>query len=143
MDKKTSNEEKIRNLVALAKELGLSSLSVEDEETGISFEIGGTVKEVTHNPKETQVIEKQTEVDDSKGTYVVAPFDGIYYNSPSPDSPLFVTEGAKIANGDTLCIIEAMKVMNEIQSEGDGIVLKILKSNGDQVLKGDALFLID
>ncbi len=64
-------------------------------------------------------------------------------NSPSPDSPLFVTEGAKIANGDTLCIIEAMKVMNEIQSEGDGIVLKVLKSNGDQVLKGDALFLID
>jgi acetyl-CoA carboxylase biotin carboxyl carrier protein len=141
MDKKITSEEKIRNLVALAKELGLSSLSVEDEEAGISFEIGGTTRTISHDPKETKVMEKET--DDSKGTYVVAPFDGIYYNSPSPDSPVFVVDGSKVSNGDTLCIIEAMKVMNEIQSEGDGVVLKVLKENGDQVLKGDPLFLID
>ncbi|MCK5743473.1 MAG: acetyl-CoA carboxylase, biotin carboxyl carrier protein [Caldisericia bacterium] len=143
MDKKITSEEKIRNLVALAKELGLSSLSVEDEEAGISFEIGGVARTISHDPKETKVMEKETEADESKGTYVVAPFDGIYYNSPSPDSPVFVVDGSKVSNGDTLCIIEAMKVMNEIQGEGDGVVLKVLKSNGDQVLKGDPLFLID
>ncbi|MEZ4812700.1 MAG: biotin/lipoyl-containing protein [Caldisericia bacterium] len=142
MDKKVNIEEKIRNLVALAKELGLSSLSVEDEEAEIYFELAGSTKITTQGSKETKVMERPNEEKDVSGNYVYAPFDGIFYSSPAPESPSFAVVGQKVDTGETLCIIEAMKVMNEIQAENGGIVKEVLKENGDQVLKGDPLFLI-
>ncbi len=143
MDKKVNIEEKVRNLVLLAKELGLSKLSVEDEEAEIYFELAGATKIATQgSTKETKVMERPSEEKDISGKYVYAPFDGIFYSSPSPESPSFAVVGQKVDAGETLCIIEAMKVMNEIQAESGGVVKEILKENGDQVLKGDPLFLI-
>jgi len=73
---------------------------------------------------------------------VVSPMVGTFYRSASPDSDPFVSEGAKVKKGDTLCIIEAMKLMNEIESEYDGVVEKVLIENASPVEYGQALFVI-
>lgn len=74
--------------------------------------------------------------------YIKAPLVGIFYKAPSPESPPFVEVGSKIKKGDTLCIVEAMKVMNEIKSDYDGIVKEILVENAKPVEYGQALFVL-
>ena len=71
---------------------------------------------------------------------VTAPIVGTFYRSPSPDAPSFVEVGTRVKQGQTLCIIEAMKLMNEIEAEHDGEVVKIYVENGQPVQYGDRLF---
>lgn len=73
---------------------------------------------------------------------VSSPMVGTFYRSPSPDSDAFVSEGSKVKKGDTLCIIEAMKLMNEIEAEYDGVVEKIFLENASPVEYGQSLFVI-
>ncbi|MEK7287225.1 MAG: biotin/lipoyl-containing protein [Elusimicrobiota bacterium] len=77
------------------------------------------------------------------GLPVVAPLSGIFYRSSSPSSPPFVEEGARVAMGDVLCIIEAMKVMNEIKASRAGVLRSIFGVNGKHVKKGDTIFLLE
>jgi len=79
----------------------------------------------------------------STGVAVKAPIVGTFYASPSPDKPLFVQEGDRVQKGQVLCILEAMKLMNEIESEVAGVVSKILVTNGSPVEYGQDLFLIE
>ncbi len=74
-----------------------------------------------------------------EGTVVTAPVVGTFFRAPSPDKPPFVTEGQKVKKGDVLFIIESMKLMNEIQSECDGTVGKILVQDGQGVEFGQPL----
>lgn len=74
---------------------------------------------------------------------VVAPLSGTFYRAPSPGAEPFVKEGSVVSPGDTLCIIEAMKVMNEIKAEQRGKVVKILGVNAEPVNEGDVIFLLD
>ncbi|WP_298631594.1 acetyl-CoA carboxylase biotin carboxyl carrier protein [uncultured Thermus sp.] len=71
-----------------------------------------------------------------------APIVGTFYRAPAPDAPPYVEEGDRVEKGQVLCIIEAMKLMNEIESEVSGIVKKILVKNGEPVEYGQPLFLI-
>ncbi|GAA6756699.1 acetyl-CoA carboxylase biotin carboxyl carrier protein [Thermus thalpophilus] len=71
-----------------------------------------------------------------------APIVGTFYRAPAPDAPPYVKEGDRVEKGQVLCIIEAMKLMNEIESEVSGIVKKILVQNGEPVEYGQPLFLI-
>lgn len=73
---------------------------------------------------------------------VRAPIVGTFYRAPAPDAPPYVEEGDRVEKGQVLCIIEAMKLMNEIESEVSGIVKKILVKNGEPVEYGQPLFLI-
>ena len=75
-------------------------------------------------------------------TSMKSPMVGTFYRAPSPDSPTFVEVGKKIAKGEVLCIIEAMKVMNEIKAETAGTVTEILVENGENVEYGQPLFKI-
>ena len=68
---------------------------------------------------------------------------GTYYAAAIPDDPPFISKGDSVREGQTLCIIEAMKIMNEIESECDGIVTEIMVENGDPVEYNQPLFLID
>jgi acetyl-CoA carboxylase biotin carboxyl carrier protein len=79
---------------------------------------------------------------DKPGTLVTSPFVGTFYRAPSPDSPPFVDVGAKVKKGQTLCIVEAMKLMNEIEAEVDGTVAEILVQNATPVEFGEPLFRI-
>ena len=74
---------------------------------------------------------------------VTSPIVGTFYRSPSPDADPYVEEGDAVKKGQVLCIIEAMKLMNEIESEVDGRIVKILVENTKSVEYGQALFLID
>lgn len=74
---------------------------------------------------------------------ITSPMVGTFYGSPAPGSPAFVTEGTEVKVGDTLCIVEAMKLMNEVKANRSGKIVKVLKGDGDGVTKGDKLFLID
>ncbi|HUL59240.1 MAG TPA: acetyl-CoA carboxylase biotin carboxyl carrier protein [Anaeromyxobacteraceae bacterium] len=80
--------------------------------------------------------------DDKPGTVVNSPFVGTFYRAPSPDSPPFVEMGTKVKKGQTLCIVEAMKLMNEIESEADGTVAEIFVQNATPVEFGEPLFRI-
>ena len=82
----------------------------------------------------------QESVDDIN--IVPSPMVGTFYLAPSPDADNFVAEGSKVKKGDTLCIIEAMKLMNEIEAEYDGVVEKILVNNASPVEYGQGLFVI-
>jgi len=79
---------------------------------------------------------------DAPGVVVSSPFVGTFYRSPSPDAPPFAEVGQKVKKGQTLCIIEAMKLMNEIECEVDGTVAEILVANGTAVEFGEELFRI-
>ena len=76
-------------------------------------------------------------------TKVVSPLIGTFYHAPSPTSPPFTEIGKEVKEGDTLCIVEAMKVMNEIKAEKPGRIKKILAENGKIVEYGQTLFLIE
>ncbi len=67
---------------------------------------------------------------------------GIFYEASAPDNPAFVEVGQAVSSGDVLCIIEAMKIMNQIESDKDGVVSKILVENGEPVEYGQPLFVI-
>lgn len=79
---------------------------------------------------------------DKPGVVVSSPFVGTFYRAPSPESPPFVEVGAKVKKGQALCIVEAMKLMNEIEAEVDGTVAEILVQNATPVEFGEALFRI-
>jgi acetyl-CoA carboxylase biotin carboxyl carrier protein len=74
--------------------------------------------------------------------YIKAPLVGVFYKAPSPESDPFVEVGASVKKGDILCIVEAMKVMNEIKSDYSGTVSEILVENGKPVEYGQVLFVI-
>ncbi|MBQ5330942.1 MAG: acetyl-CoA carboxylase biotin carboxyl carrier protein [Oscillospiraceae bacterium] len=69
----------------------------------------------------------------AEGNVIRSPIVGTFYSSPSPDKPAFVKKGQRVKRGDVVCIIESMKVMNEIQSEFDGVVDSMPVKNGDMV----------
>jgi acetyl-CoA carboxylase biotin carboxyl carrier protein len=79
---------------------------------------------------------------DKPGVEVKSPFVGTFYRAPSPDSPPFVEVGNKVKKGQTLCIVEAMKLMNEIECEVDGTVAEIYVQNATPVEFGEPLFRI-
>ncbi|MCZ7679848.1 MAG: acetyl-CoA carboxylase biotin carboxyl carrier protein [Sandaracinaceae bacterium] len=85
-------------------------------------------------------VERAEGEEEANVAYITSPFVGTFYRSPSPDSPPFVEVGQKIAPGQVLCIVEAMKLMNEIEAEIAGVVLDVLVDNGKPVEFGDRLF---
>jgi len=79
----------------------------------------------------------------AKGVAIKSPMVGTFYRSPSPDSEFFVKVGDHVGKGDTLCIIEAMKIMNEVEAEMSGVILDIKVDNAQPVEYGQTLFLIE
>lgn len=85
-------------------------------------------------PAATPEAEKPVPAEETpRGTRVEAPLVGIFYSSPTPEEPPFVEVGQKVHKGDTICIIEAMKTMNEISAPCDGTITRIFVQNGDMV----------
>jgi acetyl-CoA carboxylase biotin carboxyl carrier protein len=87
--------------------------------------------------------EPATASEDSKYITIKSPIIGTFYRRPSPDKPLFAEVGQSIAEGDVLCIIEAMKLFNEIESEVSGKIVKILVDDASPVEFDQPLFLVD
>lgn len=106
-----------------------------------------TVQNITENivgkSESTAKSESNLNSEDEEDTITItSPMVGTFYSKPSPDSESFVNPGDKISKGKVLCIIEAMKLMNEIESEYDGTIVKCLVNEGDMVEYGQPLFKI-
>ena len=97
---------------------------------------GDTLKKNYKSAEEQQSDEK------SKKQEVLSPMPGTFYSAPTPDDDDFVNVGDKVKKGQTLCIIEAMKIMNEIESEYDGVITEIKTGNGNPVEYNQVLFVI-
>ncbi len=95
-------------------------------------------------PPETKPVEAPPPAEEkTDNLYIVkSPIVGTFYRSPSPDAPPYIEEGEEVSTGKVLCIIEAMKVMNEIASEVDGRIVKIFVKNEQPVEYGEKLFAI-
>ena len=85
----------------------------------------------------------QPSTSDDTGEKVLSPMPGVFYSAQSPDKPPFVSEGDQVKIGQTLCIIESMKIMNEIDSEQSGTIKKILVNNSEPVEFNQPLFIIE
>jgi acetyl-CoA carboxylase biotin carboxyl carrier protein len=97
----------------------------------------------TINAQNVESIEEKPVQEDIQGTKVESPMVGTFYAAPSPASPVYVKEGDKVSEGDTLCIVEAMKLMNEIKASVSGTIKKIYAKDGSTIKKGDVLMVID
>jgi acetyl-CoA carboxylase biotin carboxyl carrier protein len=95
-------------------------------------------------PVETKAEEKKRLDEESEaGLHIItSPIVGTFYRSPNPESGPFVNEGDRVTKGKVLCIIEAMKLMNEIESEIDGTIVKIYPQNGQPIEYGEKLFAV-
>jgi len=91
-------------------------------------------------PPAAAAVASAAAVDDANTFYVTSPFVGTFYTAATPGAEPFIKVGSEIRPGQTLCIVEAMKLMNEIEAEQSGTVLEVLRENGKPVEYGDRLF---
>lgn len=125
---------------------GVSDTNLNNTKT-INSPVESTVtsENVLVKKEETKKVEKevvQEKEDDENTSVITSPMVGTFYSSASPESPAFIKIGDKISKGKIICIIEAMKLMNEIESEFDGTIVKCLVNDGDMVEYGQPLFKI-
>lgn len=93
-------------------------------------------------PAAEEIPQAPAEKEQAQGYEIVSPIVGTFYRSPAPDADPYVKEGDRIKPGDVLCIVEAMKLMNEIESDVSGTILKILAENGKPVEYNQPMFII-
>jgi acetyl-CoA carboxylase biotin carboxyl carrier protein len=141
---------KVKKLIELLQESGISEIEVHEGEESVRisrYHATGahqTVVQVpaqggvTNEPVQDEAPPPASVVDE--GHIVKSPMVGIFYSSSSPDTSPFVEIGQTVKQGDILCIVEAMKIMNQIESEASGVISKIFVENGEPIEYGQALF---
>ncbi|NBX84203.1 MAG: acetyl-CoA carboxylase biotin carboxyl carrier protein [Gammaproteobacteria bacterium] len=148
---------KIRKLIELLKETGISEIEIKEGEESLRlscFHQGHTpvampqITPFAHHHVEIPVAGSSEHVaapakETVSGHQICAPMVGTFYGASSPDTPAFVKVGQKVSVGDTICIIEAMKMFNEIEADRAGTIRSILIENGAPVEFGQPLFVIE
>jgi len=139
--------EQLRELIRLLDESNLTEIEVEHDDDRIRVRrdpapVAGAVASPAGGASSTTQSGGAPAVEDDSN-YLTSPFVGTFYRAPSPESEAFVQEGDTIAPGQVLCIVEAMKLMNEIESEVSGTIVEILVESGKPVEYGDRLFRIE
>ena len=149
---------KIKKLMELLEESGIAEIEVKEGQESIKLSRNTqAVQNIINPPAETnQTITaidnvKDTAVTDDKkdkskelpdGDIITSPMVGTFYRSASPESKPFVEKGQKVSKGDTLCILEAMKMMNQVNAESGGTIIDILVDDAEPVEFGQPLFVI-
>ena len=152
----------IQNLIKFVAKSGASEVKLEMDDIKITIKTGGddrgevatyvqqipvSAPVVAHAPSapaaETPAAPAALKDDNSKYITIKSPIIGTFYRKPSPDKPVFVEVGSTIKEGDVLCVIEAMKLFNEIESEVSGKIVKILVEDSSPVEFDQPLFLVD
>lgn len=152
------NVHRIRRLVKLMKENDLTEIDLQQGDLRIELKKNGSASSPgAYYPSQPQFLAPQPlpvsaastappaaePVDETHIVYVKSPMVGTFYAAPDPESPPFAKVGDQVHPEKTVCIIEAMKVFNEIQAEASGKIVAILVANGDAVEFGKPLFKID
>jgi acetyl-CoA carboxylase biotin carboxyl carrier protein len=145
---------KLKKLIDLVQESGIAELEITEGEEKVKIVKGGAVSMLVAPapamapalqalPAPAAASAGAAEADAGQEGHVVkAPMVGTFYRSPSPDAKVFVEVGQAVKEGDTICIIEAMKLMNEIEADASGSVKAILVENGQPVEYGQPLFIL-
>jgi acetyl-CoA carboxylase biotin carboxyl carrier protein len=146
---------KLKKLIDLVQESGIAELEITEGEEKVKIVKGGAVT-MTAVPQAALAAAPAAAAPAAaagaaapaepppgqEGHVVKAPMVGTFYRSPSPDAKPFVEVGHSVKEGDTICIIEAMKLMNEIEADASGVVKAILVENGQPVEYGQPLFIL-
>lgn len=151
----------IQNLIKFVAKSGASEVKLEMDDVKITIRTGSDSNDVTYvqqaMPMQAAPMQQAAPApvaaapettapaaqDNSKYVTVKSPIIGTFYRKPAPDKPLFCEVGDSIKEGDTLCIIEAMKLFNEIESEVSGTIVKVLVDDSSPVEFDQPLFLVD
>jgi len=145
---------KLKELVRLMVENELSELDLRDKDETVTIKRGGNGAPVVHMPAPqasgaapaaptAPASDAPADAGGDDGLVAIeSPMVGTYYSAPNPDSDPYVTPGAQVSPGAVVCILEAMKVFNEIKSEVSGTVERVLVKNGDAVEVGQKLMLV-
>ena len=146
---------KLKTLIDLVSDSNVSELEITEAEGRVRIVKGGTSVVTTVAPAVSQAVAAPVAAAPAvvateaaapaaaAGHAVKSPMVGTFYASPSPNAKPFVQVGSQVKVGDTLCIIEAMKILNEIESDKAGTVKQILGENGQAVEYGQAIFIIE
>jgi oxaloacetate decarboxylase alpha subunit len=151
------NLKELKELIDLLKDTDISEVEIERSGVKVRLRKGGDVTVHTAMPRmeyppaaivapavAEPVVEKTAPEQAKSNLFkVTSPIVGTFYRSSSPDKPSYAETGDVVKKGQVLCIIEAMKLMNEIESEASGKIVQILVENGQPVEYGQALFLIE
>lgn len=139
--------EDLKELIELVKDTDITEIQVEKDGSKVKIKrekiLSSLDMAVHKTPAMREKISAESEDETQRLVTVTSPIVGTFYRSPTPDAAHFVEVGIKVNKGQVLCIIEAMKLMNEIESDVDGLVVKILVENGQPVEYGEPLFLIE
>lgn len=136
----------VKKIIQIVKEEDITGLSI--EEKGVKYEVRREKGQVVSaspivSPQPLTATQKSEEELEEEGLVAItSPMVGTFYRAPSPEAPPFVEVGDEVEPGKVVCIIEAMKLFNEIEAEVKGKVVKILVENGKPVEYGQKLFLI-
>ncbi|HEX9431911.1 MAG TPA: acetyl-CoA carboxylase biotin carboxyl carrier protein [Burkholderiales bacterium] len=142
---------KLKKLIDLVQESGIAELEITEGEEKVKIVKGGavvamaapvTAPALAAEPRTAPAPAAAEGEAGQEGHVVKAPMVGTFYRSPSPDAKVFVEVGQAVKEGDTICIIEAMKLMNEIEADASGSVKAILVENGQPVEYGQPLFIL-
>ena len=143
---------KVKKLIELLEESGLSEIEITEGDDKVRITKGGKQapqRNIVETIQESETLTPNENIDEhakqknnAEFHEVKAPMIGTYYQSPEPDAEAFVKVGDPISDGDTLCIIEAMKMMNKIESDISGTIERIMVQNGDPVEFDQVLFLV-
>jgi len=150
---------KVKKLIELLDESGIAEIEITEGEEAVRisrYPSGAMVAQVpapyaaapqapaaAAAPAPTQAAESAPAAAEEDGFPVTAPMVGTFYASSSPGAAPYVQVGDRVSEGDTLCIIEAMKMMNQIEADVSGVIKSIRVQNGDPVEYGQTLFVID
>jgi len=140
------NVKEIKEMIKIMNENGLAEFEIEKEGLRLRLKKEGRGEVVTHvervapEAKEVPTVLRETP---SNLVEIKAPMVGTFYRAPAPNAPPFVETGSMVAKDQVVCIIEAMKLMNEIKSEVKGKIAEILVENGEPVEFGQVLFLVE
>jgi len=140
---------KVKKLIELLEESGLAEIEINEGDDSVRISRFSTVSPppAVAAPPATvapvAVTEDQVMPPPPEGHSMTAPMVGTYYSAPAPGAKSFVQVGSEVHVGDVLCIIEAMKMMNQIEADQSGRVVSILVENGEPVEFGQPLFIIE
>ncbi len=138
--------DEIKHLIELLQDTDITELMIEREGSKLKikrekyFSSFETVPSAVNPPAHETVSPKGEDSKEQSYITITSPIVGIFHRAPSPESPPFVEAGSSVRKGQVLCIVEAMKLMNEIESDTDGIITEILIENGQPVEYGEPLF---
>ncbi len=142
---------KLKKLIDLVQESGIAELEITEGEEKVKIVKGGQVSVSSYGaapapaqsrPAGPAALPAPEAASAPEGPAIKAPMVGTFYRSSSPDAKPFVEVGQTVKEGDTVCIIEAMKLMNEIEADAAGVVKAILVENGQPVEYGQPLFIL-